>query len=288
MKTLFLYCLLSSPLWALSFDRGTTLGVVDSDRLTEISGIVASRHHAGLLWVHNDSGDQPRLYALNTQAKLLATYSVTGAQAQDWEDIAMGPGPKMGLDYLYIGDIGDNRAKRDNVVVYRVAEPNFTLTDTPMSGQTSLAQAQVLTYPDGPHDAEALLVDPNNGDIYLISKRQWRSRVYRAASLSWSQEPKILEFCTECPMGFIVGGDVSPDGRWIVLRTLSQAWVWPHLPNTLIWQSFSGPPQPVTLLPEPQGEAICFAPDGQGLYTISEMVHPPLYFFSKNLPNRVY
>lgn len=282
MKTnLLIIALLASPLWASSFDHGTILGIVDSNHLTELSGIVASRQHPGRLWVHNDSGDQPRLYCLNNQAKLIATYTVTGARARDWEDIAMGPGPLASNDYIYIGDIGDNRARRDHVVVYRVPEPNFTATNTPISGQTAPAQAQALTYPDGPHDAETLLVDPLSGDIYLISKRQWHARIYRAAAVPWSQTPKKMEFCGKCSMGFITGGDISPDGRWIVLRNPTQAWLWPHPENTPLWQCFFGHPQPITLLPEPQGEAICFSPDAQGLYTISEMHHPPLYFFSK-------
>ena len=97
----------------------------------------------------------------------MAAGGCRGARAVDWEDIAIGPGPKRGRWYLYIGDIGDNERRRGEVVVYRVEEPRTAACKAESS--TGRATAIRLRYPDEPHNAR-LLVHPVTGDLYLISK----------------------------------------------------------------------------------------------------------------------
>ena len=113
--------LLSHPLSALAdcptFMDGAQLGTVESSLLTEISGVAASRKNADVLWVHNDSGDSARIYAMSIQGKHLGVYNLVGASATDWEDIAVGPGPVEGQDYVYAGDVGDNTRQRPSVTV---------------------------------------------------------------------------------------------------------------------------------------------------------------------------
>ena len=267
---------------ASTYEPGQVVGQVDSERLNEISGLVASRRYPEVFWVHNDSGDNPYVYAINRQGKLLGTFQVSGAKAVDWEDIAWSPGETT--DILYLADIGDNTAQRQEITVYSIAEPNIALGQGASVVMTEPATVRHYSYPDGPYDAETLLIDPVNRDLYIVTKRQLYSRLYRAPLSGEKDGGKDLEFITVLPVGFVVGGDVATDGSAIVLRTLTQAWVWQRSKNTSFKLCFSGPKQMVTLLSEPQGEAICFSRKSYGIYTISEGRFPKLHFFSEFNP----
>ena len=98
-------------------------GTVRSPALDELSGIVASRSRPGTYWVVNDSGGGARVYAIGASGRLRQTVRVIGAPAVDWEDVALGPGPRAGIDYLYLADIGDNLARRRQIEVARIPEP---------------------------------------------------------------------------------------------------------------------------------------------------------------------
>jgi len=105
------------------------IGTIKNESVNESSGLVASRTTPGVYWTHNDSGDGPFLYAIRTDGEYFGVWRVTGAQAIDWEDISIGPGPVRGKSYLYIGDIGYNGSARKEIVVYRVLEPKPSLAD---------------------------------------------------------------------------------------------------------------------------------------------------------------
>ena len=92
--------------------------------LNEVSGVAASHTQPPLLWVHDDSGGAPAVYAIRPDGNLVATYVVDGTTNTDWEDIAVGPGPRRDTSYLFIADIGQNGDLHDHVTVYRVAEPD--------------------------------------------------------------------------------------------------------------------------------------------------------------------
>src|SRR5215470_17095464 len=117
----------------------------------ESSWIAASRRNAGVFWTHNDSGDGPFIYAFDRQGKHRGVRRVAGAEAIDWEDMAIGPGPRRGRSYLYIGDIGDNSKKRSQIAVYRVAEPRITPKDSSSTvrnpRETGVADVIRLKYP---------------------------------------------------------------------------------------------------------------------------------------------
>ena len=87
-------------------------GTVASDAITEASGIAASPRFDNVYWVHNDSGDSARVFAIAGTGQTIGEYALSGATAIDWEDIAAGLGPTAGVSYLYLGDIGDNAGGR--------------------------------------------------------------------------------------------------------------------------------------------------------------------------------
>lgn len=259
---------------------GRQVGTVQTDKITEASGIVASRVSPGVLWVHNDSGNSARIYALNAEGKLLGAYRPKGARCRDWEDIAIGPGPDPNRSYLYIGDIGDNDGKYSSIIVYRVPEPVVDPNRTIAEAEIGPADAIELTYPDGPKDAETLLVDPLNGDIYVITKRELFCRVYRAQGPQSTTSSAVMKLAATLPWGFAVGGDVSPDGRWVVVRGPFSASLWRRPEGQELWKAFGTESFRLQLARERQGEAICFDADGLGCFTIGEQRHPPIYYFA--------
>src|SRR5262245_47636756 len=137
--------LFASVMWA-QYGPPRTLAQVTIDGLDESSGIAASRKHIGVFWSHND-GESPYLFAFDAHGKSRGRVRVAGAQMYDWEDMAIGPGNE-----IYIGDIGDNDRKRKQIVVYRLPEPD------PSASAAKPVRAIQMRYPDGPHDAEALIV----------------------------------------------------------------------------------------------------------------------------------
>lgn len=264
------------------FLPGKQVGSVQTSRIKEASGIVASRVNRGVLWVHNDSGNSARVYALNAEGKLLGRYRLKDARSRDWEDIAIGPGPDPRRSYLYIGDIGDNQAEYPSITIYRVPEPAVHLNH--MLAETEIGPVDVieLTYPDGPKDAETLLVDPLNGDTYVIAKREFFCRVYRAAGPQSTTKKTVMKLVTNLPWGFAVGGDVSPDGQWVIVRGPFNASLWRRPNDEELWRAFSAESLRLQLLREPQGEGVCFDADGRGYFTIGEQVHPPIHYFARS------
>lgn len=265
----------------------TTLATIRNSAITESSGLVASRTSPGIYWTHNDSGDGPFLYALDTTGSSRGVWRVTGANATDWEDIAAGPGPIPRKSYLYIGDIGDNNSTRSEIVVYRIPEPVVSNADRASTKArprtTEGAEAIRFRYPDGKHDAEALLVHPSSGDLYVVTKVAFgRSAVYKAAAPLITDKQTVMQKIGDLRVpslfgGIITGGDVSPDGLRLALcdyfqgyeLVLSQA----GKPFDEIWKQRM---TTINLGKRQQGESIAYRLDGKALLMTSEGRSSPL------------
>ena len=259
-------------------------GPVADAALKEVSGIDAGIVNPNLYWLHNDSGDSARVFALNASGVTQRVYSLSGATAIDWEDMSVGPGPQVGVSYLYLADIGDNARSRAEIVVYRVAEPTVVAgAATTLAGTEALR----LRYPDGAHNAEALLVDPVNGDIVIIEKtaQGGAARVYRApgAHAAGSLTTLTLVGTLSLPLGSsnsVTGADVSADGTQLAVRTYGSVRLWNRNTASSIWTPFAtaacAGPVPIEI----QGEAIAFGSDGRGYVTLSEGTNPTLHTYS--------
>jgi hypothetical protein len=238
---------------AAAGDRAEVLLRIDDPRVVESSGLVASRRHPGVLWTHNDSGDAARLFAVGRDGRVLATLRLAGVQARDWEALALGRDGR-GAPALFVGDIGDNQGVWPWVTVYRVAEP-ARLRDA-----TVRAERFRLRYPDGPRDAEALLVDPRGNRLYVASKDKAGGRLYRApAALRGDRVNLLRRVGRVSPL--VTDGAFSPDGRTLVLRDYQAAHV---------YAASGGRLATVALPLQPQGESIAFSPDGRSLLAGSE------------------
>jgi hypothetical protein len=261
---------------------GKLRGHVASPLLDEISGLVASRTHRGVLWVHNDSGDSARLFALRDSGELLLELRLLGAGAVDIEDVAIGPGPESGKQYLYLADIGDNLARRKRVFIYRVEEPAELAQGVVL---TARAHQLEVTYQDGPRDAESLLSDPATGDLYIVSKASFFSSddaavgVYRVEHASLAASKVSARRMAAVAMGPATAGDIAPDGTLIALRNYETLRFWRRTPGQPITDALGHPACPMPLADgDEQGEALGFAADGKGYYTISEGKRQPVYF----------
>lgn len=270
------------------FLPGASVGNLNSSATNEASGLAASRVNADVLYVHNDSGDVARFFAINTQAQLVGTFRLTGVTAVDWEDIAIGPGPTAGQSYVYLGDIGDNNAIRaSGVQVYRVPEPTVSSSQSPpVSVNLAGAEKITLLYPGGPRDAETLMVDPISGDLFIVSKRVTYSHLYYAPASSLVGGGTVtLQDKATLPWGWATGGDISPDGDEILIRGYLNATLWCRAPGTTVWDAFASAGTAVPLASEPQGEAIAFDAAGRGYFTVSEGAYPPLYYYDRVPPS---
>lgn len=248
---------------------------VASDDLTELSGLAASRTQPGVLWAHNDSGGEPEVFALGTDGADRGRFPLDGAEAVDWEDMALATGE--GGDVLVFGDIGDNDAERDEVALYRVPEPDLA-TVAPGTSLTGV-EAVPLTYADGPRNAEALLADPVTGDLFVVQKRLAGGPVpvYRVPAGTAGGEAVVMEEAGEAALGIgeiVTGGDVSADGSVVALRTYGGLFLWDRAPDQTVPEALAGEPcrAPTTL--ERQGEAVAVDPDGRGYVTVGEGEHP--------------
>ncbi len=255
-------------------------GEVQFKLITEASGLAASRKNRDVLWAHNDSGDRNLLYAMNAQSRHLGTYEVVGVENRDWEDIAVGPGPRTGQQYIYVGEIGDNDAVYNTKYIYRILEPRVDATRPGAGVKLYGVEKIAFVFPDGNRDAETLMVDPLTKDIYVISKREKFVRVYRAAFPQFTDRVNRLEHVTTLNFTMAVGGDISPDGNEILVKTYDAIYYWRRLPGQPLWRSFAKPSEMLPYFMEPQGESVTWHGMGAGYFTVSEEY--------KNIPTHLY
>ena len=276
------------------FNPVAQVGVVANSSLVEVSGVVVSRQNPNILWVHNDSGDTARVFALNPAGTHAGIFYLDAAVNVDWEDFAIGPGPIQGQDYLYLSDTGDNNLIYTSITIYRVPEPALTGLTLPITATLTGVETLRMQYPAGArYDAETLLVDPVTGNIYVVTRDRALTGTTYVFRYPWPQRPDVL-FTLELVATInssieIKGGDVSAAGDWVILRPHSKTqpvngMLWYRPAGSALESVFATTPCPAPLVFEPQGEAIGFTPDGTGYYTISEGAAQPIYFYGLLTP----
>jgi hypothetical protein len=257
-------------------------------RLDEASGLVASRRNPGTYYTHNDSKGAPHVYVINRYGRICLVIRLVGARNRDWEDIALAPGARPGTFDVCVADIGDNRAERGAVVFYRFAEPEIHAAVRARGALDVRPGVYRCTYEDGPHNAEAFAVDPRTGDGYVITKGlDGAGDVYRlaapwdASTVTTLARVATLRFPPAAgPARMVTAADIAPDGTRLVTRSYVGGWEW-RLPqrdgSAAFAPIFERLPVALVLAAEPQGEALCFSPDGRALLTISEKTPTTLY-----------
>ncbi len=273
--------------------------------LTETSGLVASRRHRGVLWATNDSGQRSGIYAIDERGRDLGFFALTEGGAErstvDVEDLAIAD------DTIYLADIGDNARRRDTVAIHVLAEP-----EPGGDGDVDVVTTVEFRYPDGPTDAEALIVDPDRDELVILSKDlddpSGPTRLYTVplpadsgdgasgaggGGIVEATAAGVLDVValTEASEGFslssllfpgsVTGADLSPTGDLVALRTYGSVWLFRHRPGQPIAESLTATePCEVGAAAEAQGETVAFltgsAPGTIGYVTISEGGNPPV------------
>jgi hypothetical protein len=292
-----------------TFEQPVEVGRIESPLIDEASGLAASRVNADILYVHNDSGDSARIYAIDTTGRLVAILTLADVRVIDCEDMSVVRIPNSAApagvklyrhyrSYVYLGDIGDNGRQRDTVVIYRFREPKIDTDKQNQPNQITIEKYErfEFRYEDGPHDAETLMVDPYTGDVLIVTKEMGSASVYiaRAGELS-TEEVNVLKPLAVLTPGrwrMVTGGDISHDGALILLRTYDAAMLCQRGDGPLTTKSFAGPWRVVPAAPEPQGEAIAFTPRSHtprfkstGYFTLSEGKNQPLHYIKQDSPD---
>jgi hypothetical protein len=238
-------------------------GTLANPAITEASGIAASRTHAGILYLHNDSGDVARFFASDLQGADRGSYTFP-ATARDIEDMAVADCPDATGSCIYLADIGDNDEKYGSYTIHRIAEP---ATISPGDHMVSIAESITFSYPDGSHNAETLLAAADG--LYVVTKvASGPAGIYRLplSGAAPTVAQKVGELDVPGTIPFITAGDASADG--ILIRTYSSLFLFPakgDVPTTL-----AGDLCTVSVAIEMQGEAAAWLADGIGYVTVSE------------------
>jgi hypothetical protein len=276
------------PAWA-SYGAPVHLYDLQDARINESSGVASYSRSGDVLFTHNDSGDVARFFAVGPKGQTLATYTVLGAAAADWEDMVRGRGDNGPA--LYFGDIGDNLAARPFVTVYEVAEPHVDRSARGLELRVPVTGVTQLAYEDGPHDAEALIFDWRTRTVGIVTKAEsgqsgaylaepigpGHARLHRVATISLDKIARPAAKTDFSPTSRLMatGGDITPDGRRFVIRTYVEAFEWDVSGGVV--KGLRSKPLRIRLPRTNQGEAIAYTRDGRSLVITTEQVPAPVH-----------
>ena len=283
-----LLLVLSTAATAARWSQPEIAGVITDPALSEISGMAASRTHAGAFWTINDGGNGARLHLMDGDGTWRASVDVAGVRNQDWEDLASFE--LDGRTYLMVADTGDNGGIRQQLRLHAIEEPDAL--DEP----ARVAWTVEFAWPDGPRDCEAIAVDARRGEVLLLSKKRVPPELFRVplhppagsgpvvaelvGTLTGIEQPDESDLEQSPNYGRyraqITGADLSPNGR--VLAVLNYRSV--HFlirDRGAAWTAALAAPAPSLTMPWiPQAEAISFSLDGGTLLIGSEQLPSPL------------
>lgn len=194
------------------------LGQIEHPALRECSGVVPCRHSTNIFWMHSD-GRRPILYAVTSQGRSVAEFVLDLPALQDWEDIATDHAGS-----LFVGDIGNNDARRRWLAVHQIDEPKID-EQNQARRIIKARRSWRLFFPDKPFDCESLFVWKETG--YVISKvfDDEQARIYKF-ELSDKEAEQILKPVATLPVTSpVTAADISPNGRLLGLVAHNGAYV---------------------------------------------------------------
>ncbi|MGP4005291.1 WD40 repeat domain-containing protein [Streptomyces sp. 4N124] len=238
---------------ASAADGDETFSISDP-RITESSGLAASRQHPGIYWTHNDQDDGAYLYAVDSgTGKTVARITMTGVGTpRDVEAIAIGPD-----NQIWVGDIGDNDGVTwPYVWIYQLPEPK-NLTD-----QTVRATQYVVKYSNGSRDAESMVVHPKTGRVYIIDKQEDGGHLYEGPAKLSASGSNVFKPAAAVDL-WATDAAFSPDGKQLAVRGYFGG-------ISYDWNDGKIKRQGRISVPIGQGESVSYSVDGTKLMLGSE------------------
>jgi hypothetical protein len=295
----------------LAYHQPVQAGWLEKEDITESSGLAPSGRNPDVFWTHNDSGDESRLFAFDRQGRHVGTSQLKRAKNDDWE--ALDSFQAAGKSYLLIGDVGDNAARRRDVMLYLCEEP-----EDPRENCSPLAKLS-LQYVDGPMDCEAMAFDTERREVLLIEKqiRRFQSRVYVVkwpdSAIPLDDKPSlgnpgqqkpdaplvsppasdrindadgdvielIAQHHSTVPHFAVTGLDISADNRHLVINTYGDMFVYTRAADENWQAAFRREPIRIASPARRQGEAVCFDHDSLDIVITSEGKSAPLWRVSR-------
>ncbi len=278
---------LIAPALGAQFIGPEEAGQLEAPPRLETSGLAASQRTPDLLWTHDDSGGAASLYAVTTTGKFVGALHLRAVHNEDWEDIASYR--RENKAWLLIGDVGDNDAKRPTVQLHVVEEPPRDQLKPDTELRVRPARTITLRYEDGPRDCESMAVDPIEGMIYLLTKRDDPPRLYRVPLAAPETGVQVARFVRKVPavMGkssidtlikkvvgkkfsWPTGMDFSANGRTAVVLTYGEPLVFARQAGESWADALGRAPVRLPFPNLPQAEAVCFSTDGRTIFVASE------------------
>jgi hypothetical protein len=252
----------SSP--SQPFEQTPVLYPVQAGVIDEASGIADSYRNPGSLWGIQDSDRPTELYLLGHNGQHGKKIFLKNVTNRDWEELAVSEGPDAGKKYIYIGETGDNNRVFNSYSFYRFEEPS--------SGVDTISQIDKINfqYPDGPHDAEAFFVEPVTKDIYIITKRDANSKVYRLPYPHSTAGNNTAQLVYELPYTGVVAAAYSFASKELLIKTYTSIYYYRLDASQSIADVLKTSYTTLTYQMEPQGEAVCFSNNNTGFFTLSE------------------
>lgn len=240
------------------------VGELKHAAIGEASGIVRSRKHPGIFWVHNDSGNPPALFAVRADGSLVREFAVAVANI-DWEDIAADDDGR-----LYVGDIGNNGGRLPIRAIHRFVEPDPSVEPR---GPLKPDRSWYYRLPDRDRfDAESLYLDGET--LRLIAKR-FDGRDAQVYKLALDVRADLLRPALPEPVrrleGFTdaaTGADLSPDGRRLAVVSTGEVAVFERTPDGFSLRHRLAHPDSAVEAICWDGEDLLLASEGRSLYRI--------------------
>lgn len=253
------------------FLAGQTVGELTLNELAEASGLVASQSNPGYFWTINDSGNGADVFLVDQKMEIILTCKLSGITNRDWEDVAIGLDPETKKNYIYVAEIGDNKAEYQFKMIYRFEEPKMG-DSTTVNISSEQIQRIVFRLPEGAKDTEALMIDPLKHDIYIISKREMPVHVYSLTYPQSMTDTLVAKPALTLPFTQVTAANFSLDGTEVLIKNYDSIYYWSRDTTKTVPQMLATRAKILNYIPEPQGESIAWSLDGSGFYTVSEKV----------------
>jgi len=255
------------------YQQPQRIATLENEDVMESRGLAASHRIPGVFWTHNDSGDDSRIFSFDERGQNLGECIIKEAKATDWEDLASFQ--QGDQSWLVLCDVGDNAKRRKTVRLDFIHEP------VPTAKSAKVKMTVKYRYSLGPHDCEAVAVDPHTNTILIVAKSVAPPHVFALPLPDDSPpEPLVAKSIGRISVPLVTGMDISHDGRRVVLSTYGNAYDFTKQPTVTWGTVFNGRGRPLESPELRQCEAICYGHNTYSLFLTSEGLPTPLWKLS--------